>query len=468
MQHLRFVALAALVGTVGLAAACSVYDESLLNAGGGSSTSSGDGGEDGGDGGAGPTTTTAVTGQGSTGTVTTGGGCQTVDDCPGDDSACAVRACTDGTCSIEAEVQGFPVPDQTPGDCVQLVCDGAGGIETVNDDADIPDDDGNECTASVCSAGTPDHVAVAEGDPCSQEGGQLCLGDACVECLGDGDCEASDRCSEANTCVSPQCDDGILNGNETDTDCGGGTCAGCALGDDCDGPGDCLSGACNGTCQPSCTDGIMNNGETAPDCGGPSCSDCGLGLGCASDLDCDSDQCLASVCRPRLYFSEYVEGSGQNKALEITNYGNVPLDFVAAACSVRYYANGSTEVEANIGLTGTVDALEVHVLAKSGGSPVPSPTLIALADQTSGSLAFSGNDAIELVCGGVIIDSIGQVGNDPGATTGWGVDPANTYNNTLRRKSFVSEGDPISTDAFDPATEWDGFAIDTFDGLGDP
>ena len=41
-----------------------------------------------------------------------------------------------------------------------------------------------------------------------------------------------------------------------------------------------------------------------------------------------------------------------------------------------------------------------------------------------------------------------------------------TADNTLRRKSTVSAGDSNGSDAFDPATEWDGYATDTFDGLG--
>ena len=38
--------------------------------------------------------------------------------------------------------------------------------------------------------------------------------------------------------------------------------------------------------------------------------------------------------------------------------------------------------------------------------------------------------------------------------------------NTLRRKAAINGGDTNGTDAFDPAIEWDGFAADTFDGLG--
>ena len=55
-------------------------------------------------------------------------------------------------------------------------------------------------------------------------------------------------------------------------------------------------------------------------------------------------------------------------------------------------------------------------------------------------------------------------GVDPGAE--WGTGLTSTADNTLRRKSSIQAGDTIDTDAFDPAVEWDGFAIDTFDGLG--
>ena len=52
------------------------------------------------------------------------------------------------------------------------------------------------------------------------------------------------------------CYDGILDGDETSTDCGG-SCAGCELGsscvrrDDC-GDGTCQAGKCAGECSESC------------------------------------------------------------------------------------------------------------------------------------------------------------------------------------------------------------------------
>ena len=63
-----------------------------------------------------------------------------------------------------------------------------------------------------------------------------------------------------------------------------------------------------------------------------------------------------------------------------------------------------------------------------------------------------------------MLDVIGQIGSDPG--TEWGAGLTSTADNTLRRNATVCQGDPIGTDPFDPTVEWDGFAIDTIDGLG--
>lgn len=66
--------------------------------------------------------------------------------------------------------------------------------------------------------------------------------------------------------------------------------------------------------------------------------------------------------------------------------------------------------------------------------------------------------------GTAVIDSIGQTGFDPG--TEWGTGLTSTADNTLQRKSVICAGDTNTADAFDPSVEWDGFATDTFDGLG--
>jgi len=50
--------------------------------------------------------------------------------------------------------------------------------------------------------------------------------------------------------AAPRCNDGVRNGNETDTDCGGPDCTPCGNGQHCLVNGDCTSGNCSGnTCQ---------------------------------------------------------------------------------------------------------------------------------------------------------------------------------------------------------------------------
>lgn len=70
---------------------------------------------------------------------------------------------------------------------------------------------------------------------------------------------------------------------------------------------------------------------------------------------------------------------------------------------------------------------------------------------------------LELNIGGVV-DSLGQVGFDPGSE--WGIGNTSTQDNTIRRQSTICEGDTIESDPFDPSAEWDGFDQNTFDGLG--
>lgn len=159
-----------------------------------------------------------------------------------------------------------------------------------------------------------------------------------------------------------------------------------------------------------------------------------------------------------LFFSEYIEGSSNNKALEIYNGTAGAIDLGLGGYSVQMFFNGNLAAGLTINLTGVVAPGDVFVLAQAAASAA----ILSQADQTNGAGWFNGDDAVVLRKAGVVIDSIGQVGNDPGAQ--WGAGLASTADNTLRRN--VCHGDPNPGDAFDPATEWDGFATDTFDGLG--
>jgi uncharacterized protein len=161
-----------------------------------------------------------------------------------------------------------------------------------------------------------------------------------------------------------------------------------------------------------------------------------------------------------LFFSEYIEGSSNNKALEIFNGTGSAVDLAANGFNVQMFFNGNPAAGLTINLTGTVADDDVFVLAQSSANA----TILAQANQTNGAGWFNGDDAVVLRKGTTIIDVIGQTGFDPG--TEWGTGFASTADNTLRRKATVLAGDNIASDSFDPSAQWDGFATDTFGGLG--
>jgi hypothetical protein len=171
---------------------------------------------------------------------------------------------------------------------------------------------------------------------------------------------------------------------------------------------------------------------------------------------------VASAATPtELFISEYLEGSSNNKAVEIYNGTGAPVDLGAGGYSLEQYANGSTTPQVPISLTGTIAHGDVYVIANS----LSDPGILVWADQSLAALNFNGNDAIVLRKGATVIDSIGQVGNDPGIL-GWGTDPLDTVDSTLRRRAEVLAGDTNPTDAFDPATEYEAYQIDSAVGLG--
>ena len=161
-----------------------------------------------------------------------------------------------------------------------------------------------------------------------------------------------------------------------------------------------------------------------------------------------------------LLISEYVEGSSNNKAIELYNNSGSAIDLAAGNYTLEFYFNGSTSPGTTISLTGTIDDGEVFVIADNDAAA----EILAEADLTSTSSFFNGDDAIALRENGTIVDSLGQIGNDPGSE--WGSGDISTQNNTLRRNTDVTEGDTNPDDSFNPSLEWSGFPQDTFDGLG--
>ncbi|MBI3899268.1 MAG: ExeM/NucH family extracellular endonuclease [Gammaproteobacteria bacterium] len=167
---------------------------------------------------------------------------------------------------------------------------------------------------------------------------------------------------------------------------------------------------------------------------------------------------LPLVVQADVFISEYVEGSGYNKAVEIYNAGSAPVSLDTYA--LKFYFNGSTAAGRTISLSGTLASGAVYVVAHSSAAA----SLQSLANLTTAGNWYNGDDAVALVNGGVAVDVIGQIGFDPG--TEWGTGNVSTTDNTVRRKNTVCTGDANGADSFSPAGQWDGYANDTFAGIG--
>lgn len=150
-----------------------------------------------------------------------------------------------------------------------------------------------------------------------------------------------------------------------------------------------------------------------------------------------------------LYFSEYVEGSSNNKAIEIYNPTSQTISL--ATYSVELYSNGATSSPTIQKLSGTLKPGATVVYVNSGANAT-----LKEKGTVGAAVNFNGDDVLLLKNDTATIDAFGQIGQQ----VKWG------ENVTLRRKSTVTAGDTNPNDPFVPANEWDSFPIDTFDGLG--
>lgn len=169
-----------------------------------------------------------------------------------------------------------------------------------------------------------------------------------------------------------------------------------------------------------------------------------------------------------LLISEYLEGSSNNKALEIFNGTGQTVEL--SDYRVILFSNGASTASNTLNLSGSLGHGEVLVLAHSQASN----DIKALADATNSTVcSFNGNDAIALykVSTAAYVDIFGVIGNNPG--TAWTADGGyTTVDKTLVRKSSVSSGvtqNPSGTGAgafITLAGEWDLYDRDDISHLG--
>lgn len=170
----------------------------------------------------------------------------------------------------------------------------------------------------------------------------------------------------------------------------------------------------------------------------------------------DNDESVIPGCS-ELYFSEYIEGSSSNKAIEIYNPTASTIDL--SNYSVYLYGNGATIATDTLMLTGTITAGDVFIIASPSAD---SANIRAFSDTLHSVCYFNGDDALSLFNGTTQVDVIGLIGTDPGAS--WSVDTGATKEYTLVRKASIVNGTTLWTGVGD--TQWIAYSQDDFSHLG--
>lgn len=181
-----------------------------------------------------------------------------------------------------------------------------------------------------------------------------------------------------------------------------------------------------------------------------------------------------------LFISEYVEGSGNNKAIELYNPTNAPIDLSLYQMG-RFRDGSGTPMTLN--LSGSIAAYGTHVVAldkrdpNGTGNEAPiDAALEAVADtfvnpvyvQANSPFYFNGDDAFGLFKGDgtVIVDLIGKIGEDPGGAWSDENDVWWTNEHTLIRKNTILGGVTINPVEFNVEVEWDSLPQNTYTELG--
>jgi plastocyanin len=166
----------------------------------------------------------------------------------------------------------------------------------------------------------------------------------------------------------------------------------------------------------------------------------------------DNDPLTFTDCSD-LFFSEYVEGTSNNKALEIYNPTSSAINLADYRIFKSINGGSSTGI---FNLSGTIAAGDVYVLANN-----QSDSLLKLkADTLTGFLNYNGNDALALLHLNDTIDVIGEIGIDPG--TSWAVGSGSTTDHTLIRNYYTYKG---STNWAVASTQWNSYPVNLFDSL---
>jgi len=181
--------------------------------------------------------------------------------------------------------------------------------------------------------------------------------------------------------------------------------------------------------------------------------------------------CFITNGQENIFFSEYAEGSSNNKYLEIYNNSDQTIDLTDYAfpnVSNAPTTVGEYEYWNTFDVGSTIEPYGIFVIAH----PSADETILAEADMTSFVYFSNGDDGFKLVHGTedsfTVLDEIGDWQGDPGA--GWDVAGVSqgTKDHTLVRKSSVQNGNTWANSAGTNAddSEWIVYDQNTWTYLG--
>lgn len=153
-----------------------------------------------------------------------------------------------------------------------------------------------------------------------------------------------------------------------------------------------------------------------------------------------------------VFISQYVEGSSNNKYLEIYNGGTTAVDLEAEGYTLARDNNADTDftyaVLSDWGSLNIMPAGAVIVLAAENHTIFSNPDTVLVYNSP---VHFNGNDAVALLKDGVVVDIVGELGNSAD----------HIKDMTLTRNSNITQGNPTFTWA-----EWTQSAQNDISGLG--
>ncbi len=166
---------------------------------------------------------------------------------------------------------------------------------------------------------------------------------------------------------------------------------------------------------------------------------------------------IAPRAQGDLIISEYINGSNNNKAIELFNPSS--SDVSLADYDIRLYPDSTGGGSVIFPLSGTVPAGGTFLVKRNQAT-----LSLAGAQYTISNAAFfwDGNDSIILRKNGVVVDSFGDIDSNPPAG-GWSISGGSTSSRNLRRKDTVLIGDTDPENTFTPGTQWTAHAINETD-----